>query len=289
VALLAEASPDHSRGFHMSWYVAGQALGFVLAASITMAITLVLTPAEIEAGGWRLPFLFGLLIVPVALYIRVHVEEPKIFLRTRSESKCVGSPDAIWRERRPILVGLGVSALYVFSGYVIFVYMPTFAARELGLSFTGALLATIVANCLALVCAPFAAAWSDRIGRRPVLQLATIGFLLLTYPGYAIITAWPTFASLAFVQCCLGVVIAMYFGPCISVLAELFPTSIRSTSVALTINFMTIFGGFAPAFATWLISATADPRAPALIVIGASLLSGLTLFWLKDNHRHPLR
>jgi MHS family proline/betaine transporter-like MFS transporter len=167
--------------------------------------------------------------------------------------------------------------------------MPTFAARELELSFTSALLATIIANCLTLVCTPFAAVWSDRIGRRPVLQLATVGFLLLTYPGYAIIIAWPSFTSLALVQCCLGVLMALYFGPCISVLAELFPTNIRSTSVALTINIMTIFGGFAPAFATWLISATADPRAPALIVLGASMLSGLTLYWLKDNHRQPLR
>jgi MHS family proline/betaine transporter-like MFS transporter len=193
------------------------------------------------------------------------------------------------REGQPALTALGVSVLYLVSAYVLLVYMPTFALRQLQLPFSGALQATAVASCLVVVCAPIAGAISDRIGRKPMLQLATLGYLLLTYPAFAMLSAWPSIALLTVVQSGFAVLMSIYCGPLVSVLAELFPTRMRSTGVALAYNLVAVVGGFAPVIITWLIAVTGNPQAPAFYVIGAAVISGAALFWLRDWHGEPLR
>jgi MFS transporter, MHS family, proline/betaine transporter len=288
IAFLAENAPAGRRGLYASWQAASQAAGFLLAASVTMAMTLLMTPAQIEAGGWRWPFVLGLLIAPVGFYIRSKLDEPELFLKARDEARQAAG-DTLQREGQPALTALGVTVLFTVSAYVLFVYMPTFALRQLQLPFSGALQATVVASCLIVVCTPIAGAISDRIGRKPMLQLATLGYLLLTYPAFAMIIAWPSIALLAVVQSGFAVLMSIYGGPVVSVLAELFPTRLRSTAVAVAYNLVAVVGGFAPAVITWLIAATGDPRAPAFYVIGAAAISGGALFWLRDRHREPLR
>jgi MHS family proline/betaine transporter-like MFS transporter len=83
--------------------------------------------------------------------------------------------------------------------------------------------------------------------------------------------------------------LSMYGGPVISVLAELFPTRVRSTAVGVVYNLVPAIAGFAPVVVTWLIAATGDPRAPAFFVIAAALISGTALFWLRDRYRERLQ
>jgi len=288
-AILVENAPERSRGLYASWQAASQPAAFLLAALVTMVVTLSMTQAQFEGGGWRWPFVFGLLIAPVGLYIRAKLDEPVLFLKARDEAREVARADTLLREHRSMLTAFGVSVLYVVSAYVLFVYMPTFAVRQLQLPFSGALIANAVANCVIIVCAPVAATISDRLGRKPILQFATLGYLLLTYPAFVMITSWPSITLLAAVQSGFAVLMAMYTGPAVSVLAELFPTRLRSTAVASTYNLAAIIAGFAPAVVTWLIAATGDPRAPAFYVIGAAVISSGALFWLRDRYLEPLR
>jgi MFS transporter, MHS family, proline/betaine transporter len=289
IAFLAENAPERQRGLYASWQAASQSAGFLLAAIVTMVMTLSMTPAQIESGGWRWPFVLGLLIAPVGFYIRSKLDEPDLFLKARDEARPAAVADTLQREGQPALIALGLSVLYLVSAYVLLVYMPTFALRQLQLPFSAALQATAVASCLIVVCAPIAGAISDRIGRKPMLELATLGYLLLTYPAFAMITAWPSLALLTVVQSGFAVLMSIYCGPLVSVLAELFPTRLRSTAVAVAYNLVAVAGGFAPVIVTWLIAATGDPRAPAFYVVGAAVISGTTLFWLRDRHGEPLR
>lgn len=289
IALLAENAPQRRRGLHASWQAASQSAGFLLGAVVTMTVTRLMTPAQIESGGWRWPFVFGLLIAPVGLYIRSQLDEPELFLKARKAAQAAAMADTLQQERRPAVLALGVSLLYVISAYVLFVYMPTFAVRQLQLSFSSALLATVAAACLNLVCTPIAAAISDRMGRKPMLQLATLAYLLLTYPAFVLLTARPNLAVLTVVQLGFGVLMALYGGPVVAVLAELFPTRVRSTGIAVAYNLVAIVGGFAPLIVTWLIAASGNPRAPAFFVLGAAVISGCALFWLRDRYMEPLR
>jgi MHS family proline/betaine transporter-like MFS transporter len=73
-----------------------------------------------------------------------------------------------------------------------------------------------------------------------------------------------------------------------STLAELFPTRVRATAVAVAFSLTVVVGAFSPALATLLIAATGDARAPAFTVIAASIISGLAVLWLRDRYREPL-
>jgi MHS family proline/betaine transporter-like MFS transporter len=289
IAFLAENAPEGRRGLYASWQAASQNAGFLLAAIVTMVMTLSMTPAQIESGGWRWPFVLGLLIAPVGFYVRSKLHEPELFLKARDDRRPAAVADTLQREARAALTALGVSVLYIVSAYVLLIYMPIFALRQLQLPFSAALQATVMASCLVVACAPIAGAISDRIGRKPMLQVATLGYLLLTYPAFAMISARPSIALLTVMQSGFALLMSIYCGPAVSVLAELFQTRLRSTAVAVVYNIAAMAGGFAPVIVTWLITATGDPRAPAFYVIGAAVISGGALFWLRDRYREPLR
>jgi MHS family proline/betaine transporter-like MFS transporter len=249
-----------------------------------------MTQAQLEAWGWRLPFAFGLLIVPVGFYVRSKLKEPDAFLRARTEAPIFSFMRMLLGERRSLFTAIGIAVLYLACAYVLFVYMPTFAVRQLRLPFSQALIATTLASAVLFVCSPVIAAISDRYGRKPLLVVSAAAFAVLTYPAFVLITREPSFLKLAAVQSGFAVAMAAYAGPAISVYAELFPTRLRSTAVSLVYSVAVVLvGGFAPLIVTWLIAVTGNPSAPAFYVIGAAAVSGAALLDFRDRFREALR
>jgi MFS transporter, MHS family, proline/betaine transporter len=288
-AILVENAPEGSRGLYASWQTASQAAGILLGAMFTLLVSLSMTPAGLEAGGWRLPFAVGLLIVPVGLYVRSKLDEPELFLEARKEAPAFSFAETLRDQRRALVTGIGVAVLYLACSYVLFVYMPTFAVRQLGLSFSRALIATTVAGFVVFACSPVLAAVSDRHGRKPLLLVGVLAFALLTYPAFSLIIAQPSLAKLVAVQSGFALAMATYAGPAISVFAELFPTRLRSTGVSLVYSITAVLvGGFAPLIVTWLIAVTGNPLAPAFYVIAAALISAAAVLGLRDRFREPL-
>ena len=141
-AILVENAPDHGRGLYASWQTSSQAAEVLLGAMVTTLASLSMTQAQLEAWGWRLPFAFGLLIVPVGFYIRSKLKEPDAYLKTRAEAPVLSFIRMLLGERRSLLTAIGIAVLYLACAYVLFVYMPTFAVRQLKLPFSQALIAT---------------------------------------------------------------------------------------------------------------------------------------------------
>ncbi len=144
-AILVENAPEGRRGLYASWQTASQAAGLLLGAMMTTLVSLSMTPAQFEAGGWRWPFAIGLIIVPVGFYIRSKLDEPEMFLKARKEAAVFSFTETVREQYRPLLIGTGVAVLYAACAYVLFIYMPTFAVRQLGLPFSQALIATTAA------------------------------------------------------------------------------------------------------------------------------------------------
>jgi MHS family proline/betaine transporter-like MFS transporter len=275
---------------YASWQTSSQAAGVLLGAMVTTLASVSMTQAQLEAWGWRLPFAFGLLIVPVGFYIRSKLKEPDAYLKTRAEAPVLSFIRMLLGERRSLLTAIGIAVLHLACAYVLFVYMPTFAVRQLKLPFSQALIATTLASAVLFVCSPVMAAISDRYGRKPLLVVGASAFALLTYPAFVLITAQPNLPKLAAVQSGFALAMATYAGPAISAYAELFPTRLRSTAVSLVYGIAVVLvGGFAPLIVTWLIAVTDSPIAPAFYVIGAAAVSGVTLLGLHDRFREPLR
>ena len=130
---------------------------------------------------------------------------------------------------------------------------------------------------------------SDRVGRKPVLLISAIGYLVLAYPLFRFLVATPSGLGLVLTQSVAAALLAMYAGPLCAVLSELFPTKVRFTALSIGYSLaVSIFGGFAPFIATFLIRVTGSPIAPALYVVVGAIISTVTLLLIKDPTNAPL-
>src|SRR6266702_5833941 len=119
-AFLVEHMP-HRRGFVASWQFASQGLSTLLAASFGVWLTTAMTSADLESWGWRIPFLFGVLIGPVGIYIRNHLEDAPVSPAARQEAPV---KELFQRQKLRILLAIGALAVSTAVNYLI-VYMPT--------------------------------------------------------------------------------------------------------------------------------------------------------------------
>ncbi|MFK3792422.1 MFS transporter [Pseudomonas piscis] len=287
-AYLVESAPPHRKGLYGSWQLVGQCLAVFSGAAMAAAVTHFFSPQALEQWGWRLPFVFGLLIAPLGLWIRKYMDEPQVFVEARKQvrGKGPGLLEIIRTHRRGILVAMGLACGATVSFYVLLVNMPTFAHNNLGLPLDQVLLVQMLAVALMTLVISLAGALSDRHGRRPVLMVFTLVFFVMVYPLYAWIAAAPSIERLLVMQLLLCSAIGGCFGPAPTALAEQFPIEVRSTGVSVAYNVaVMLFGGFAPLVVTWLSKTMATPVAPAFYVLLTSLLSLLAIYYLHD----PLR
>jgi MHS family proline/betaine transporter-like MFS transporter len=278
-AFLAEQDPT-KRGFFASWQFASQGLTTVLATSIGVALTATLTTAQLESWGWRIPFIIGLLIGPVAWYIRRHVDETMEF-KTMQPS---ASPlkEALSDGKKRLLVSLGVVALCTVSMYTVVLFMPTYATRQFGLTTSVGFLGGLLVGVIQLALIPVFGAVSDKFGRRPIMFASAAAMLVVFYPLFAWLAAAPTLQTLLIVQAIIGVLMAAYMGPLGALMAELFPARMRTTGLSISYAFgVAIFGGLAPLFNTWIISVTGNKLAPAFYLILAAAVSLVALAFAK--------
>ncbi len=271
---LAEQNPKR-RGLYASWQLAGQGLSTVLATGFGAALSGALTAEQMRMWGWRIPFLFGLLIGPIGYYIRRHIDETLEFRSAQTASAPLLETFS-WGKMR-LLVAVGTIVLVTVAAYTA-VYMPTYAIRELGLPPVGGFLATMLAGAIQVVMIPLVGALSDRLGRLPIATVATIAILITAYPLFARLVAAPTIESLLCVEAILGVFVAAYAGAIPALMSELFPTRVRTTAVSTSYSVtVAIFGGFAPFIIAWLIDVTGSNLAPSYYLMFAAAVSLLAL------------
>ncbi|CAN7526103.1 Proline/betaine transporter [compost metagenome] len=288
-AFLIEHAPDAERGAYASWQQASQGISFMLGAAMGALVTNGLSSEQIDAWGWRIPFLFGLLIGPVGMYIRSHLDEPPEFearQAARKAAKVKFSPlTQVLRDHpREVLAGLGVTILWTVCTYVLVFYMPSYAKQQLGLPLGATFKSTALCGAIILVLCPLMGMLSDRMGRKRMLGIVALLIGVLAYPLFHWLNVSPSTQTLLQVQIVLGILLAAFTGPAPAVLAEQFPTEVRSTGLSLAYNFaVTIFGGFAPLIVTWLIESTQNKLAPAYYVIAAAVVSFIALAFMHDR------
>lgn len=269
-AMMMEHAPRRA-GFFASFQFSSQALAGILGAGVAMLITGTLPAAALDAWGWRLPFVFGLLIGPVGLYIRRHVDETPAFLAAPAPATPIRTLFA--GHKTGILLTAGLIAMATGVTYLDLL-LPTYAVRQLGLPPTISLTSVLTKSTLSLFLIPLVGHWSDRIGRTRLAPFAAVAMLLLVYPGFLYLVGHPAIGTL------LGLVVVStllqvgYNAALPALMGELFPVQTRSggMSVGYSLGVMT-FGGFAPTIITWLIPHLGSIRAPSFYVIFCALVS----------------
>ena len=286
-AFLTESAPAGRRGLYGSWQMVGQGLAVLLGAILGTLLTRSLTPEALDSWGWRIPFLFGLIIGPVGLYIRRNLDETSAFLQSnRSSAGQQGSGSVLMSHVKEMLVCLGMVVSGTISFYVILIYIPTFARTQLHLPLDQAFLAQSIGLACEVVLIPICGLLSDFVGRKPVMITALVLDLLVTYPLFSWVSASPSFGALLTMQIILCGLFGVFNGPISTALAEQFPTRVRSTALAIAYNIaVMLFGGFAQFFVTWLIQTTGTPIAPAYYLIFGAAVGLLAALFLKERGR----
>ena len=268
-SFLVEVAPAGRKGFYGSLQQVGLSLAALGGALAGWFVTQVLTPAQLDSWGWRLPFVFGLLIGPVGMWVRRHLEETEEFLAARATPGAnLPFLQMLRTHARAVLVTFGLVICGTITYYVVLIYMPTFARTQLGIPLEDAFKAQIVALLCLTVIIPLVGALSDRIGRKPPMIVGTIACLLTLLPLFRLLHAEPSLGNLMLVQAVLCSLIGVYYGPLSTAVAEQFPPGVRSTGLSLAYNMaVMLFGGFAQFFCTWLIGVTGQPIAAAYYVM----------------------
>jgi MHS family proline/betaine transporter-like MFS transporter len=269
-AFLAEQNPAQ-RGFYASWQFASQGLTTMLATGFGAGLAVLLAPSEIESWGWRVPFIFGLLIGPVAYYIRTHLDETMEFKSAKKSETPL--QETLTSNTSALFIGFGLVVLTTVATYTV-LFMPTFAVRQLGLPAAGSFVAALLTGALQFVLVPIVGALSDRHGRFPIAFVSALALLLAIYPMFAWLASSPTLGTLLAVQAILGVLISGYMGGIPALMSELFPTRLRTTGLSISYSFgVAVFGGFAPFINAWLIQATGSKLAPSFYLMLAAAVS----------------
>jgi MHS family proline/betaine transporter-like MFS transporter len=286
-AFLIENAPNR-KAFYASWQVATQGLAMFLASAFGFGLNTWLSQDQLESWGWRVPFLFGLLIGPVGFYIRTKMEETPEFARADK----VKSPlwQTISQHTARLLTTAAIVGLASISVYLI-LYMPTFAVKSLHLPGYAGFLGGMISGVVTLVGVPFVGTLADRVGPARVMRVTAVAAIVLAWPLFKILLDHPSVASLTVVQIVLGILMAFYFGPLPALMSEMFPTNLRSTGLSVSYNLgVTLFGGFAPLILAWLVERTGSLFAPSYyyMAVGVVSLAGLLVVrskgWLPAPH-----
>jgi len=290
-AYIVEFAPEARRGFVGSWQLVGVGGGFLFGSLIAALLNTGLSQASRLAWGWRLPFLFGIAVGVVGLYLRWRLADTPKYTELEEQNAVAAAPlgEALRKYPRQTLLGFGVTVHNTVAYYVALVYLTNYMSSVGRVSQTTAL--WIGTSCLAVfvLLLPAMGLLSDYLGRRPLLITSCIGYAVFGYPFFLMATSG--YLELAGVAQLLMVLFYVpYAGACPAFYAEIFPTRVRYTALSIGYNIaVALFGGFAPFIATLLIQVTGDKHAPAAYVVAAALVTLVILLRTRETAFDPLR
>lgn len=288
---LAEYASNRHRGFVVSFLVWSVVVGFLLGSVTVTALEALLSEAAMDAYGWRIPFLIAGLLGAVGLYIRTRLGDTPEFTALREEGEVSASPlrEAFTHAWRPILQIIGLVVIHNVGFYVVFTFLPSYFTKTLEFSKTDSFVSITVASLVAIALIPPLGALSDRVGRKPLLIAGSILFAVFTYPLFLLLTSGSLAAAIT-AHAALAAIEAVFASTALAAGAELFATRVRSSGYSIGYNIsVALFGGTAPYVATWLVARTGNDIAPAYYVIGAAVVTLLTVLTMAETARRPLQ
>ncbi|WP_449545505.1 MFS transporter [Lelliottia amnigena] len=288
---LAEYAPTARRGYFTCWIDNFGFMAFVAGSGLVFLLTATLGEATMSDWGWRIPFLIAGPLGLVGLYLRKHLEDTPEFLEMVKSGKTEASPlrTAVTTAWGALLFCVGFVVIKAVGHWTLQTFMPSYLSTELHYSKLDSYAITTVGLFAIAVMVPFMGYLSDKFGRKPLMLAGCAGFILFTYPAMMVMARGDMLSAIL-AMLLLGAFIAAFDGACSAAMAELFPTSIRYGGMAIAYNVaVAFFGGITPWFSAYLMTSTGNPFSPAYYVMGAALITFLTVLRAKETAGQPLR
>ncbi|RDG33714.1 MFS transporter [Streptomyces corynorhini] len=287
---LAEAAPHGKRGFFGSFTPVGVALGGGTAALVAGVTTTVLDERQLDAYGWRIPFLLSLPLIALALIARNRLEDSETFLAKKSEKATAKAPlTEVLTEHRAAVLKVTLLAIGSNCGYWVgLIFMNIYLTTDLGYSKSSTFWImggiSLFVACLMPVCGGL----SDRWGRKRLITVGFAGYAVLVVPAM-LVMGLGSFPLAVAAMVVLALPMPIVQSVTYPTYAEMFPTRVRYTGLSFSFNIGTIIGGgLSPYLATWLIATTGDLLAPGYLLMAASVMALLTLRTVRESSRTEL-
>ncbi|WP_083831011.1 MFS transporter [Herbaspirillum lusitanum] len=289
-AYVAECAPPGKRGFYGAFTPVGVAVGGAVAAALCGITSVLLTPAQMAEWGWRIPFLLAIPMVLISTAVRRRVEESAAFQEFQAHNEPVKAPlrEVLTQHPGKIFKVMALAFGQNVGYYVGLVFMNIYMTTYLKYDKTAIYWIMAAVGVTMAMLMPFFGSLSDRWGRRPVLAIGFIGYMVLVWPMMFLMDQQSLpLAALAMFIMALPLPIVQSVG--YPTYAEQFPTKVRYTGMAFSINIGAILGGgVTPYLATSLMATTGNLKSPAFLLIAAAVLSLLALLTVHETAKEKL-
>ena len=297
---VAEHSPPGRAGYYTSFIQASVVGGFILSLAVVLGFKSVVSADAWAAWGWRLPFLFSILLLAISLWMRFKLSESPVFQAMKAEGHTAANPFTEsftypGNVKRILVALFGIAAGLTVIWYTSMFSVLAFLQGPLRVEETAAQLIVAAGALGGLVFFIATGAWSDRVGRKKPIVIGYVATLVLLFPlfwllGWAVEGSAPvdgTFVpdigqTAALIAGILGLMAlsGLTYGSVAALLSEMFPPRIRYSSMSIPYHFGTgYFGGFLPLISAYVVSRTGDPYSGLWYTWAVVLMALVVTVW----------
>lgn len=320
VLLITETAPENKRGLYGSFAQIGVPTGVVFANLVFLLVNANLSPEAFMAWGWRVPFLLSVLLIVLAVYIQLHIEDSPAFrqlqakkeqhdaevIRQRAESRhesLIEAEAAIASEREPspvleavktypktIVLAAGAFIGAQVGFYILLAFVVAYGANSavLGLPQSTMLAAVLIGAAVMVPSILISADISDRRGRRGIYITGAVLLAIWAFLMFPLIDTG-SFLWITVAVSVGNVCVAMMYGPQAAFLSELFPTKVRYSGASLGYQAGAILGGaFAPIIATAIFAEFNSTLGISIYIAVACVISVISVIFLQETYQSDL-
>jgi len=291
ISFLVEKAPKEKRGFFGSWSTFGVFGGMLIGSGVASLVTAVFSTEQLHDFGWRIPFLFGAVIGVVGLFLRKGMGDDELFKKMKDQQLGKITPLAdFWANYKlPAIKIMLLSWSFGVSVYLIFIFLPSYLHTFHNIKLDEALSAHTIAIIALMLMIPYFGYLNDKIGRKKVLFVSLIGFVVFSYPLFSFMFE-STFKAILLSMLAFSVLEAMSQSVLPALMTEMFPTRVRYTGLSISYNLsMAIFGGTTPIFCTWLVKISdGNLWMPAYYLMFTAVVAIVTLFFIPETYKKEL-
>ncbi len=290
VLMAVEHGAVGKRGLQASWVQAGVPIGLLLATAVFNVFSS-LPEKDFFAWGWRVPFLLGILLTAVGLFIRLAIVESPVFAQMKASKTEATLP--IWEvircHPRNVLLAMGARFSENASFYIFTVFVLTYATVNLGLKTADVLNGVLAGSTVQFFAIPLFGALSDKVGRRPVYLGGAVFMVVFAFPFFWLVDLKTTAGIWSAIVIGLIGHSAMY-GPQAAFFSELFGTRVRYSGASLGYQLASpLAGGLAPLIATGLLGWSGGKPWPiAVYLVGMAVITIVCVWLAAETHRADL-